>query len=211
MKRALITGATGLIGRQLLRLLLEDTAYDRIIALSRKPIEVTSGKLEVIVMDFEDIDQLNVEVDDVFCCLGTTMKKSGTREAFRKVDYDYVVGIAQQSLRTGAKRFFLISALGADKNSRIFYNQVKGEVEETVSAMEFRAVYIFRPSLLLGERTESRSGEDAAKAFFKLFGFLIPEKYKAIADTQVAKAMLAMAQRNDTGVHILESTNMRKY
>jgi len=130
-------------------------------------------------------------VDDVFCCLGTTIKKAKSKEAFRAVDLEAPLLLAKISKELGAQKFILVSSLGANKNSSIFYNQVKGEVEEAIKQIGFGSFHILRPSLLLGPRQEERTGEDAAKFFYKVFGFLVPKKYQAIESIKVARAMLA--------------------
>jgi len=213
MKTALIAGATGLIGKQLLQLLLEDSSYEKVKAITRKPIEIRNSKFENIVLDFDKLSEhaAALKADDVFCCLGTTIRIAKTKEAFRKVDYEYPLELARVAKSQGAVRFFLVSALGADKNSKVFYNKVKGEVEEAIGHLSFPAVHIFRPSLLLGDRTEHRAGEGAATSFFKLFGFLIPAKYKAIDSLKVARAMVAFAKETDSGFYFHESKELQKF
>lgn len=213
MKTALIAGATGLIGKQVLQLLLEDSYYSSVKAITRKPLDVQHPKLENIILNFDQMDLRRdaLKADDVFCCLGTTIRVAKTKEAFRKVDYDYPVELARVTKSMGASQYLLISALGADKNSSVFYNRVKGEVEEAIRAIEFNTFHVFRPSLLLGDRTEERVGEGAATSFFKIFGFLIPLKYKAIESAKVARAMLHFAKTNNTGFHILESSALQKF
>lgn len=213
MKTALIAGATGLIGKQLLQLLLEDSSYEKVRAFTRKPLDIRHAKLENIVLDFDKLSEHAAELkaDDVFCCLGTTIRIAKTKEAFRKVDYDYPLELARVSKTQGAAQYLLVSALGADKNSRIFYNKVKGEVEEAIGQISFLSFHIFRPSLLLGDRTEQRPGEGTATIFFKLFAFLIPAKYKAINSRKVAKAMLTLAKENDPGFYFHESKELQGY
>lgn len=202
-----------MIGKQVLQLLLEDSYYSNVKAITRKPLDIQHSKLENIVLNFDQMDAHRdaLIADDVFCCLGTTIRIARTKEAFRKVDYDYPVELARISKSLGASQYLLISALGADKKSSVFYNRVKGEVEEAIRAFDFKTFHVFRPSLLLGERTEERVGEGAATSFFKIFGFLIPLKYKAIESDKVAKAMLHFAKTNNTGFHILESSVLQKF
>jgi len=209
---ALVAGSTGLIGSQLLELLLNDSAYSKVIALSRKPLSISNPKLENVVVEASDFkDHSAFKADDVFCCLGTTIKQAKTKEAFRKIDFDYPLTLATIMKANGATQFLLVSALGADKNSRIFYNQVKGEVEEAIGAVGISAYHIFRPSLLIGPRKEHRSGEDAAKVFYKIFGFIIPAKYKGIESIKVARAMLSFAKVNKPGKFIHESDEMQTF
>lgn len=211
-KIALLAGSTGLIGNQLLELLLADSHYSKIIALSRKPLSIANSKLENIVLEVEQLENHSqLKADDVFCCLGTTMKQAGSQAAFRKVDFDYPLQLAKIQKANGAQQFLLVSALGANKNSGIFYNKVKGEVEEAITSVGFKALHIFRPSLLLGSRKDHRSGEEAAKVFYKIFGFLIPKKYQGLESIKVARAMQALAKQEHTGVSVYESNALQKY
>lgn len=207
MKTAIVAGSTGLIGSQLIQLLVEDTRYGKVKCLSRRPLEIQHDKIELIETDGTDLEGFAPRLigDDVFCCLGTTMKKARSKEAFRKVDYDYPLALATITKSNGASQYHLISAMGANASSSVFYNQVKGEIEKEIEKIGFSSFHIYRPSLLLGSRKEERSAEDAAKIFFKLFGFLIPLQYKAIDSSKVAKAMLTMAKKEASGKFIYES------
>lgn len=215
-KTALIAGATGLIGSQLLDLILNDPYYDKVIAITRKSMERANSKFINLIIDFEKLDAYASEIkaDDVYCCLGTTMKKAGSKDKFRQVDFVYPYEMAKHTHGNGAQQFLLVSALGADKDSSIFYNQVKGEVEEAIASLDFKSYHIFRPALLMGPRDERRLGESAAKAFFKVFGFLFVgalSKYKAIDSAKVARAMFALAKQNKKGKFIHESKELQKY
>ena len=213
MKTALVAGATGLIGSQLLELLLLDDRYEKVTAVSRQPIRSSNSKFQNLVADLDTLGQFTeaFAVDDVFCCLGTTMRRAKTKEAFRCVDYDYPVALAKFSKDRGARQFLLVSALGANKNSSIFYNRVKGETEGAIEAAGFESCHILRPSLLLGRRTEHRAGEDAAKWFYNELGFLIPGKYKAIESIKVARAMLELARQEKKGSFIHESYELQNF
>jgi uncharacterized protein YbjT (DUF2867 family) len=167
-------------------------------------------KARVIMTDFEDLpDSLKgIEADHVYCCLGTTMKKAGSKEAFRKVDLEYPFKLAEIMLTKKAQKFLLVSALGAGKNSIIFYNRVKGEVEQAIGGLGYPSLYIFRPSLLYGERKEARIGEDIAKKTYKYLDklFIGPlKKYKGIHAEKVASSMIKMAKTNKNETKILES------
>lgn len=211
-RTALVAGSTGLIGGQLLSLILEDPYYDKVIALSRKPLSQTHAKLQNILVEVDQLNQnKDLKAEDVFCCLGTTIKQAKTKEAFRKVDFDYPLELAKILKANGAKQFLLVSALGSNKNSGIFYNRVKGEVEEAIAAVGYDSFHIFKPSLLVGPRKEQRSGEDAAKVFYKIFGFLIPKKYKEIESIKVARAMIALAKTEKQGLQIHESDVLQSY
>jgi uncharacterized protein YbjT (DUF2867 family) len=209
---ALVAGSTGLIGSQLLELLLGDSRYSKVIALSRRPLSISHVKLENVVMEASALENhRELKANDVFCCLGTTIKQAKTKEAFRKIDFDYPLGLASLLKSNGANQFLLVSALGADKNSRIFYNQVKGEVEEAIDKVGYTSYHIFRPSLLIGPRKEARAGEDAAKVVYKIFGFMIPDKYKGIESIKVARAMLSFAKEDKPGKFIHESGRLQTF
>lgn len=212
-KVALLAGASGLIGSQLLELLVKHDAYSSVVAISRKPLSVTHPKLNNVVGELSAISTVlqSIKADDVFCCLGTTMRKAKTKEAFRAVDYDAPLALAQVSKQNGACKYLLVSALGANKNSSIFYNQVKGEIEEAVNKIGFDSYHILQPSLLTGPRQEQRAGEEAAQTFYKIFGFLIPKKYASIESVKVARALIAFAQQTDNGQHIHSSAEMQAY
>jgi uncharacterized protein YbjT (DUF2867 family) len=212
MRTALIAGSTGLIGSQLLALILENPAYAKVTALTRVDLP-EHPKLTQIKVDFGHLGEksLALKADDVFCCLGTTMAKAGSKENFYQVDFYFPFLLAKTTRSVGAKNFMLVSALGADKSSSIYYNQVKGEIEEAISSVPFDAVHIFRPSLLLGDRSEKRSTEDAAKFFYRVFGFLIPKKYKAIQSIKVARAMQHFAAEDKKGIFIHESASLQRF
>lgn len=213
MKTALIAGSTGLIGKKLLQIALDDPYYDVVKAISRKPLDIQHPKLRNIVADLNTLTQHHNELkaDDVFCCLGTTIKQAGSQEAFRKVDFEYPLALAKMTSNQGAKQFLIITALGSDAKSSIFYNRVKGEVEKAIEGIGFQSYHIFRPSLLLGDRTEKRAGEGAAMAVYKALGFLIPMKYKAIDSVKVAKGMLHFAKQNASGRFIHESKELQAF
>jgi uncharacterized protein YbjT (DUF2867 family) len=213
MRTALVAGATGLIGKQLLQLLLVDPHYSRVKAISRKALEFEHPKLENLVLDFGKLSEHHNELktDEVFCCLGTTIKQAGSQEAFRKVDYEYPLELAKLTRNQGATQYLLITALGSDARSRIFYNRVKGEVEQAIGEVGFQTYHILRPSLLLGERSEKRAGEGAATVVYNALGFLIPLKYKAIDSAKVAWAMAHFAKQHSTGKFIHESKELQQF
>lgn len=211
----LLVGATGLVGRACLRLLLKDPAFDRVVVPTRRPLPpellhgVTVDKLDERVIDFRRLRQHMdfTEVDEVICALGTTIKKAGNREAFREVDYGYPLIIAESALERGARGFRIVSAMGADSKSIFFYNRVKGEVETELRAMSFDGLTILRPSLLLGERDEFRLGEEIAKRLT----FVIPPKYKPIAAEDVAGALVRAARSGRQGVDVVESRDIKAW
>jgi uncharacterized protein YbjT (DUF2867 family) len=211
MKTALLVGATGLIGDLLARRLVESADYERVTVLTRKPLSWQHARLQEIPFDFDNPNGLLVRADDIFCALGTTMKKAGSREAFRKVDYQYPLDVARLGLQNGAKQFSIVTAMGADVDSAIFYNRVKGEVERELGTLGYPTLLIFRPSLLLGNRGEVRLGERIGEGFMRLFAPLIPAKYKAVEAASVANAMFTTAQQDLQGQHVFESDVLQGY
>ncbi len=211
MKTALIAGASGLTGSHLARLMLEGSAYNTVKVLARKPLDIKHSSLEQIIYDYGKPDKELIKADHVYCCLGTTIKKAGSREAFKKVDYDYPLQIAKMAHQNGSQKFALISAIGANPGSKIFYNRVKGQVEEAVKDIPFETTYIMRPSMLLGKREEFRFGEEAGKVIMKLFNFILPKNVKSIHASQVAACMLDKMNSGEKGFYIVSSGQMRKY
>ncbi|SNC68182.1 Uncharacterized conserved protein YbjT, contains NAD(P)-binding and DUF2867 domains [Hymenobacter gelipurpurascens] len=206
-KTALIAGASGLVGSQLLPLLLASERYIRVIAVGRRPLPMVHPKLEQRILDFDHLEDHRLELiaDDVYCCLGTTLRQAGSKEAFYKVDYLYVVKLAALTASNFAAQFMLVSAMGADAASRFYYNKVKGEMEDAVRQTPFRAIHIFRPSLLLGQRAEKRTGEQIGAVLLRLLrpvllGPLRP--YRAIEAGVVARAMLSAAEDDGGGLRI---------
>jgi uncharacterized protein YbjT (DUF2867 family) len=204
---ALIAGATGLTGGHLLAGLLADSRYLHVHALVRKPVLTPHVKLSEHVVNFRSLTSLPA-ADDAYCCLGTTIKKAGSESAFREVDFDYVLNFARAAKTGGTKRLMVISALGATPTSGVFYNRVKGEMEEALQKIGFDAVHIFRPSLLDGERSELRVVERISIGAFKMLSpFMIggAKKYRLIAAAQVAHAMHMCAWTKLQGVKVYES------
>jgi uncharacterized protein YbjT (DUF2867 family) len=174
--------------------------------VGRRKTPLENPKLTQEIVDFSK--EPPTRADDVFCCLGTTIKKAGSQAAFRAVDYYAVLSLA----KAGGARFFLVSSLGADARSAVFYSRVKGEIEASAAQLPFEAVFILRPSLLLGDRGEFRLKEKIAEAaMFLLKPFLLGplRKYRAIEAEVVAKAMLALARSGRKGVNILESDEIQ--
>ncbi|MGG4146308.1 oxidoreductase [Paenibacillus algorifonticola] len=214
-RTAVVAGATGLIGKELVQLLLNDAAYKAVTILVRRPTGMEHPKLVEQIIDFEQLQQAGVQMDgaDVFCTLGTTIKKAGSQDAFRKVDYQYPLSLGQLASRQGARQLLLVSAIGANPSSRTFYSRVKGEVEEALRSLELPALHILRPSLLLGEREEFRFGERIAAALSGLFSPLFSgplRKYAPVQASAVAKTMIFAAKSNQSGIHIHENEHIVK-
>jgi uncharacterized protein YbjT (DUF2867 family) len=214
-RTALVAGATGLVGGHVLTQLLASPAYARVIAVTRKRLEVTHPKLLQIVTPLDAVESavadFGTRIDDAFCALGTTIKIAGSQEAFRHVDFDYVVGFARAAKKAGAKRFLLVSAVGASAQSAIFYSRVKGEAEDAVAALGFSAVDIFRPGMLLGARAEPRPLEAIVGALTPILNPLMiggASIYKSIRGEDVAKAMVAAALRTSDGRRVLTYREM---
>jgi uncharacterized protein YbjT (DUF2867 family) len=189
-----LAGATGLVGRAILEGLLADSSVTAVHALGRREPGIIHPKLIPHVVDFAALPPLQ-PLDEVYLALGTTIKAAGSREAFHAVDFDANLAVARAALAAGAKRAGLVSAMGADAKSRIFYNRVKGELEEALARLYFDGLVIARPSLLVGDREAlgqpKRMGEKVATVMSKLLGPLIPANYRPIASADVARALLA--------------------
>lgn len=214
-KTALIAGATGLIGKELLQFLLNASEYEKVVAIVRRSVGIDHPKLEERIVDFDQLDQNNeiFAVDDVFCALGTTIKKAKTKEAMWKIDVDYPVEIARLASSQEAKKFLLVSSMNADPDSPIFYPKMKGKLEEEIKQIPFETTAIFRPSLLLGERDEFRLGERAAAAIFTKLPFFFNgpfKKYRAIEGRTVASAMYHAAQKDTRGLTVYPSEKIEE-
>lgn len=209
--KAVLIGATGLIGRELLNLLLNDERYTRVLVVSRKPLE-SHDKLEQHQFPLDSLEDKKHLVigDHYYCALGTTIKQAGTQEYFYRVDYTYVYEFAKIAKHNLAERFLLVSSQGANSASSLFYTRVKGEVENAVSALNFPSLSIFRPSLLLGKRNKFRLGEQVGKLFVRLVSFLLPPRYRAIKAVTVAKAMINAAFGQAEKTRIYESHEIKK-
>ncbi len=188
-KTATLIGATGLIGGELLNLILNDDYFETVRVLVRRPFNRNNPKLEKKLVDFNDNDSLLVALDNsdiVFCSIGTTQKKvKGDKEAYRKIDYDIPVHAARFCKMTGCKTFVFVSSVGANCKNNNFYLKLKGEVEDAVKEVGLESVHIMRPSMLLGNREEFRFGEKIGSPLMKAFSFLLPSKYKPIEATDI--------------------------
>lgn len=209
-RTALLAGATGLTGAALLPLLVASPRYARVHVLARRPLAKPGSKIEAHVVDFDALDAWAEfpRVDDVYCCLGTTIRVAGSQAAFRKVDFDYVIAVARRARALGAARFAVVSAMGAARRSMVFYSRVKGEMEAAVAELGFESVTIVRPSFLDGERTEKRAGEGLALALARAFEPVILKRYRAVPAIAVARAMLHFGLEGAPGVAIVPSDRL---
>lgn len=210
-----MTGVTGLVGHELLLLLAHIDEIKSIKAVSRRPLGRIPPKTDNIILDFENLEkhQEALKASIFICCLGTTIKKAGSQEAFRKVDYDYVVKFAKVAEHVGAQKLLVISALGADSESSIFYNRVKGEMEQTLRNLKIPQIEIFQPSLILGERKEVRRGEEFAQKISPVLNHLLVgplRKYRAISANDIARAMAIATLNFHPGFHVYKSDHIQR-
>lgn len=206
-KTVWIAGASGLIGGFALDQLLADAAFARVVSFGRRPSGRKADKLDERTVDFAAVDAGDAASPDVaICSLGTTIKKAGSKEAFRAVDHDAVLAFAKAAHAAGAKAFVIVTAMGADKGSSVFYNQVKGEVEEALTGVGFASLTILQPSLLLGDRNESRPGERVAIVASRVLGPLLsPFRGRPIEGEVVARAVVALAKDPKDGARTIHS------
>jgi len=214
-RTALLAGATGLVGRALLSMLLAARQYSSVHIMVRRalPDIKANAKLEVHQVDFALLPDAFPRVDDVFITLGTTIKVAGSEAAFRKVDFDFVVNTAKAARAAGASRLAVVSALGADPGSRVFYNRVKGEMEAAIVQLGYESVVIAHPSLLLGDRAAlgqpQRSGEAWAARLLEPLGWIVPRGVRPIPARTVASALLVAILAAKPGVQVLKSRAMQ--
>lgn len=215
-KTALVAGGTGLVGRHLVDLLVEAKEFDEISVLVRKGSTCQFKGVSVHELDYNHLSDVKslLRADSVFCCLGTTMKKAGSKEQFQRVDFTYPYELARLSLENGCRQFNIITASGANSKSMFFYNKIKGEVENALSKLEFQNINIFRPSLLLGQREEQRIAEKVGAAVAKVINPLLVgglKKYRAIQAETVARAMINVSLENRKGLQIIPSDILQVY
>jgi uncharacterized protein YbjT (DUF2867 family) len=202
---AILAGATGLVGGECLRQLLASDAYSRVTVVTRRDLGAAArhAKVRQILTDFDGLGAIRkqLQADHVFCALGTTIRKAGSQEKFRQVDYDYPLRLAQLARMNEAQHFSIVSALGADRKSRVFYSRVKGEVEQALRAMDWPSLCIVRPSVIAGERPESRPLERLAEHALRF----APAKWRPVAAADIAAAMIGTALRAPAGITTIES------
>ncbi len=222
-RTAIILGASGLVGNEILKQLLTDKDdsnsirgnFEKIKIFVRKTISIEHTKLEQIVIDFDAIGNYSdlIKGDALFCCMGTTIKTAGSKDAFIKVDYAYPLEFAKIAKQNGVEKFLLISSIGADKTAANFYLKVKGDIESALEKLKFESLIILRPSMLLGNRKDFRIGEVAGKIVMKLLSFVFIwklKKYKSIEASTVANAMVELSKLELTGVKVFESDRLQK-
>lgn len=208
--RLLLLGATGLVGSHVLRQALADSRISKVIAPTRRKL-VEDPKLETVIIDFDHVSPgqfSSWNVDAVICALGTTIKTAKTKEAFIKVDKDYPLTFAQLAKDNGVGTYVLNSAMGASQTSVIFYNRIKGEVEEGLKELGFNSLTIVRPGLIGGDRKEHRLGEEIAKSILSVLAPVIPKSMRVNPASQIAKAMLEAAIKGGPGIHTITSNNL---
>lgn len=205
---AVIAGGSGLVGGHLLDLLLADDTWDTVISIGRRELDLDHPKLKQMVVPFPAIGELP-HADDVFCCLGTTMKKAGGRNAFKVIDHDAVTQVAGSAFRNGATQFLHVTAMGASPKSKIYYNKIKGDTEYFVNAMGIPTTVAFRPSMLDGDRQERRLGEQVGLSVMRKLAPVLG-KYRPTAAADVATAMVVEAKRHEPGRRVIEAAEITR-
>lgn len=213
---ATVIGSTGLIGSYLVEQLQQNSAIETIRVLVRRPVQFTESKVEMKLVNFADPESFKLAIDGsdvVYCAVGTTQKKvKGDKEAYRKVDYDIPVQAARFCAETGCQKFLLVSSVGASSKSNNFYLKLKGEVEDDIKLLPLKMIAIFRPSMLLGDRKESRPAEKVGQMIMPIFSFLLAgswRKYKPIHARDVAAAMIRASLQHDEGFYLYEYNRMK--
>ncbi|TDG37222.1 NAD-dependent epimerase/dehydratase family protein [Pedobacter changchengzhani] len=214
-KKAILIGATGLIGADLLGKLLASSAYSEVLVITRKEVKNTNTKLKQLIIDFEDLNKHADKItgDDVFCCIGTTAKKTPDKALYKKIDYQYPFDVAKIAFANGAKSYHLVSSMGADANSSIFYSRTKGEIERDLKLVGFESLNIYQPSLLVGDRKEDRFLEGFMFGLMKVINPLLIgrlKKYRSIKIEKVASAMLSQANKNLKGIFTYPSDEIEE-
>jgi uncharacterized protein YbjT (DUF2867 family) len=204
-----VAGSTGLVGSEAVRLAGLDPRFTRVLAPTRREVAFASPRVTGQVIDFEHLDRWEppFALDTALCALGTTIRRAGSQAAFRRVDHDYPIAFAHRAKRLGVSTFLLVSAVGARADSGVFYNRVKGEVEDAIRAIGFERVVIARPSILLGDRAEVRPAELIGKWVSRF----LPIRYRGIPATRVAAALLDRGWEAEPGIHILENAAIHRH
>lgn len=214
-RRAVVAGATGLVGMWLVNHLLAEEKYREIVLLVRRKASFDQDtRLKEMMIDFNQLSEVGPQLfadADVFCTMGTTIKKAKTKTNFRRVDFEYALQFAELAERGGAANFLIVTAMGACEQSFFFYSRVKGELETALSRLKLKSLHIYRPSLLLGDREEFRFGESLSMKLYNVMGFLFIgglKKYAPIKANTVAMAMVRTALQDKQGRHVYESNSI---
>lgn len=214
-RKAILVGASGSIGSSLLIQLLESPAYSSVLVLVRKDLSLQHPKLKQLVIEFDQMSNYAAEIkgDAVFCCLGTTKSKTPDEQEYRKIDYQYPLDVGVIAQANGAESYHLVSSIGANKNSSVFYTRTKGEVERDLKAIPFQNIHIYRPSILDGKRKDKRMMEGILNAVMRLINPLLVgglKKYRSIKVENVAKAMLKQSLVDKRGIFIHQSDQIQQ-
>ncbi|MBY6035890.1 NAD-dependent epimerase/dehydratase family protein [Fictibacillus nanhaiensis] len=212
-KKVIVAGSSGLIGREVIKQLIINPAYEEIIVLVRKPSSLKSSKVREIIFDFSSAEyELEpIQAESMLICIGTTMKKAKTKEAFKEVDLHIPVKLAKLAKKLNIHNVSVISALGAHSQSSFFYNRVKGEMESQLISVNLPSLSILRPSLLMGDREEFRLGEKLAEKLYQTLPFVYPKKYQPIEASHVAKVMIKESSRHQkNNINIIENPMIRE-
>lgn len=209
-KKAIIVGASGLIGNELLDILLQSADYQEVLALVRKGLSIDHPKLVQLIVDFDNLDKWAAAINGhaLFCCLGTTLKKTPDLSEYRKIDHDYPVKLAQLAYQNKVKQYHLVSAIGANSKSASFYTRLKGETENDIEKVQLKTLHIYQPSILTGGRKEKRALERIAIVVMKVVNPLLIgrfKKYRSIPAATVARAMFKQSLKNEVGIFIHSS------
>jgi uncharacterized protein YbjT (DUF2867 family) len=209
-RTALVIGATGLVGRAIVRQLLEHPRYDRVVVLARRPLEWQHPRLLQEQLDFDHPNPDLIRGDDLYCAMGTTLRKAGSQPAQYLIDCTYPYEIGKIAKANGVQRYLLVSSIGADAHSGNFYLRTKGELEEKIAGLDFHQFVSARPSFLLGQREEFRMAERIGIAMERVFRPLVPRKYRGIQAEQVARALIHLACADISGQLIVESDRLQE-
>lgn len=209
-KKALVLGASGLVGSQLIRQLLESDQYDQVVSLARRDLDLKHPKLVQEILDFDHPDPGKIVGDDLFCALGTTLRKAGSKEAQYRIDCTYPAEIGRIARQNGVNRYLLVSSLGADALSSNFYLRTKGDLEKKIEELDFECFVAARPSFLLGDRTEFRLAEKIGIWLAVALAPIIPKKYRGIQAATVARALIASANSGQRGTLFLENAELNE-
>lgn len=213
--KAIVIGGTGLIGKLVVEELKANSQVTEVVVLTRNT-QATDGKVKFLAIDFNQLNSLEINTgfDVAFCCLGTTIKKAKTKANFELVDYTYVVNFAQWAKNHHIKTLGVISAMGANPNSSVFYSKVKGKTEQALKNIGFYGLLFYRPSLLLGQRNEFRLGEKLGEIMLKIFQPILIgqwQNYRAIQAADVAKTMVNTTLKQPKGIRIFSSGEIKSY